>query len=639
MTLIDLNAPQKAVLLMGNEALARGAIEAGVRVCAGYPGNPSSEIIGTLSQVGPGLNIHVEWSTNEKVALEVAMAASFTGLRGLTAMKQNGLNVALDTLMNLNLTGSKGGLVIIVCDDPGAISSTNEEDTRAFAKIGDLPLLEPADHQEAKDMAAWAFELSEELALPVLLRSTTRVSHARGPVVLGELPGRPPKPHFDTSGSFINFPAMITHRVLKDKFYRCREIFERSPFNFYEGPEAPELLIVTSGNNLLYAREALTMLSLEERVGLCKLGTTWPLPNRFLLEQLGRTDKILIVEEVDTFLETQVKALAAQNVSSLGVKEFLGRDSGVFSDIGEMNPDLIAGALARIMEVPFSLRGQDYAARAREAAGLAPPREVGFCAGCPHRATFWNIKQALALDGRDGFLVGDIGCYSMGFGPSGYYQMKTLHAMGSGPGVAGGIGQLTSFGMDQPALTVIGDSTFFHAALPALINARYNGAKLLALILDNSATAMTGFQPHPGTGRTAIGGDAEVLDIEAICRALGAEVEVTDPFELDQARDDLTRLLRKEDGLNILIMRQECALNRAKRLGPSYRMSIDPDRCLGQDCGCNRLCTRVFKCPGLSWDKDAGTARIEESICTGCGVCAQICPGSAITADPAKEAA
>ena len=283
--------------------------------------------------------------------------------------------------------------MVVVCDDPGAISSTNEEDTRAFAKIGDLPLLEPADHQEAKDITKWAFELSEELALPVLVRSTTRVSHARGAVVLGELPGDRPEPCFDTSAPFISVPAMASHRALKDKLYRAREIFEQSPLNYYLGPDRPELLVVTSGVNLLYVQEAALLLEAEERIGICKLGASWPLPERFLLKQLRKADRILFVEEVDTFLESNVKALAAQQGALLGLKEFFGRDSGTIPDIGEMNPDLAARALAGLLEIPYVPRSPEYAAKARAAAALAPERQVGFCAGCPHRATYWSGEK------------------------------------------------------------------------------------------------------------------------------------------------------------------------------------------------------------------------------------------------------
>ncbi len=631
MSLIARDAPGQRLLLMGNEAMARGAIEAGVQVCAAYPGNPSSEIIGSLSQVGERLGIYVEWSVNEKVALEVAAAASFAGLRGLSAMKQNGLNVASDFLFNLNLSGSKGGLVLVVCDDPSALSSSNEEDSRAFAKLGDLPLLEPATFQEAKEMVRWAFDLSEDLGLPCLVRSVTRVSHARGNVQLDELPKTRRMAHFDTSRPILPVPVPATHRALHEKLKKARERFERSPFNVYRGPERPELLVVTSGAGWMYSVEALVNLGLEGRVGIVKVGTTWPLPEDFLVEQLGRSDRILFVEEVDPFLENNVKALCAQRGGDLGGKAFLGKASGALPDLGEMTPDIVTKAVQAALEVSHTPRPAAYAREAAEAASIfAPFRQLGFCAGCPHRATYWAIKQALVMDGRDGFVLGDIGCYALGFGPAGFFQLRTLHAMGSGAGLANGFGQLGRFGLHQPVLAVCGDSTFYHAAIPALVNARYNMADFVMLILDNSATAMTGFQPHPGTGRSAMGQEVPAIDIAAVCAALGVPVQVEDPFRVRETTEAIHRLLQERNGVRVLVLRQECALVRGKREKAVHRMRVDQALCLGQACGCNRLCTRVFKCPGLVWDPGTGKARIDEAICTACGVCADICPQGAI---------
>ncbi|NIO04172.1 MAG: indolepyruvate ferredoxin oxidoreductase [Proteobacteria bacterium] len=631
MSIITEGRSGQKVLLMGNEAIARGAIEGGVKVCAAYPGNPSSEIIGTLAKIGPELDIYVEWSANEKVALEVAAAASFAGIRGLAAMKQNGLNVASDFLFNLNLTGSIGGLVVVVCDDPGAISSTNEEDTRAYAKIGDLPLLEPSTVQEAKSMIPFAFELSEELGLPCLVRSVTRISHARGSVELDDPVPLSRRPHFNTGRPLVNVPALAFHRKLRAKLHRCRDIFETSEFNEYLGPEQPEALIVASGTPGAYAQETLNLLKAEDRVGIIKLGTTWPLPESFLVRQLRRADVILVAEDVDTFLETNLKALCAQKGRELGIKRFLGRGSGTLPDVGEITPDCLTTAVAEILKISYEARPPEYARTAQEAVSrYAPTRQVGFCAGCPHRAAYWCVKTALALDGRDGFLVGDIGCYSLGFGPSGFEQMKTLHSMGSGAGIAGGMGQLARFGFDQPVMTVCGDSTFYHAALPALFNAIYNQANFLMLILDNSATAMTGFQPHPGTGQNAMGRQAPVVDIEAVCRTLGARIEVADPYDLQGTIEAVNRLLVDEKGVKVLILRQLCALVRANRGEKLYQVRVDQERCLGDGCGCNRLCTRVFRCPGLIWDKEKGRAGIDDAICTGCGVCGEICPQSAI---------
>ncbi|HYA93990.1 MAG TPA: thiamine pyrophosphate-dependent enzyme [Thermodesulfobacteriota bacterium] len=631
MSVLSKDSPGKKTLFMGNEAIARGAIEAGVRVCAAYPGNPSSEIIGSLSQVAEELGLYVEWSVNEKVALEVATAASFAGLRGLTAMKQNGLNVASDFLFNLNLSGTKGGLVVVVCDDPSALSSTNEEDSRLYAKMCDLPLLEPATVQEANEMTRWAFGLSEEMGVPCLIRSVTRLSHARGNAELGRLPKNLPIPHFDTSRPIVPQPVMVTHKALHDKMKKCQDRFEESAFNLYRGPEKPELLVVTCGPGWMYVLEALANLGVEDRAGIVKLGTTWPLPKSFLAQHLKKANRVLFVEEVDPFLENNIKEFCAERAAELGAKTFLGKASEDLPNVGEINPDIVTRAIQKVLRVSYEPRSSQYAQEAAEAASLfAPARELGFCAGCPHRATYWSLKNALAMDGRDGIVLGDIGCYTLGVRPAGFEQVKTCHAMGSGAGLANGFGQFERFGLDQPVLTVCGDSTFYHAAIPALVNARYNRSNFLMLILDNSATAMTGFQPHPGTGRTAMGPEAPVVDIEALCKSLGTKLQVKNPFDVQDTMDAIYQLLQDREGVKVLILRQECALVRAKRQKALYKILVDQERCIGQACGCNRRCTRIFKCPGLAWDPATGKARIDEAICTGCGVCADICPQSAI---------
>ena len=636
MSSISQNAPRKTVLLMGNEAIARGALEAGVKVCAAYPGNPSSEIIGTLAKVADELGLHVEWSINEKVALEVAAAASFAGLRGLCAMKQNGLNVASDFLLNLNLSGSRGGLVLVVADDPAGVSSSNEEDSRLYAKLGDLPLLEPANFQEAKEMTKSAFEISEQLGLPVLIRSVTRVSHARGNVCLDELPQSGPKPRFENFLRFHALPAVMNHKLLHEKLNRAKEMAEESPFNFYRGPERPELMVITCGSGWMYSLEALINLNVQGRVGVLKMGTTWPLPESLVLEHLKKADRFLFIEEVDPFLENNVKEIYAQSCLVLGLKSFFGKASKHVPDVGDLNPEIVTHAIQNLIQVPYEPRSADYALRAHEAAvELIPARALGFCAGCPHRATYWAVKIALALDGRDGFVLGDIGCYSLGMGPSGFGLMRTLHAMGSGTGLACGFGQLNRFGLEQPVIAVCGDSTFYHAAMPALANAYYNGSNFLLLLLDNSATAMTGFQPHPGTGETATGKEAPVIDLKAICEVFGAHVEVVDPFDVAATVETLLRLLQDEKGVKVLILKRECALVSAKHQKRVFQVEVEQDRCLGETCGCNRLCTRIFKCPGLMWDKETGKARIDEAICTGCGVCTEICPASAIKKEKA----
>jgi indolepyruvate ferredoxin oxidoreductase alpha subunit len=381
----------------------------------------------------------------------------------------------------------------------------------------------------------------------------------------------------------------------------------------------------------MYSLEAVKNLKAEKRVGILKLGTTWPMPEKFLLKHLRRTENFLFIEEVDPVLENNVKEIFAQNCYDLGVKRFFGKASQTVPDVGDLNPEIVTSAIQTLLNIQYVPRPEDYSRRAYEAiAELVPPRAHSFCAGCPHRATYWAIKNALALDGRDGFVLGDIGCYSLGMGPSGFFQMRTLHAMGSGTGLACGFGQLGRFGMEQPVVAVCGDSTFYHAAMPALANATYNGANFLLLLLDNSATAMTGFQPHPGTGSTATGEAAPIIDLKGICEAFGAYVEVVDPFDTEETIKTMLRMIRMERGVKVLVLKRECALVSGKRQKKLFQVEVDQGRCLGEACGCNRLCTRIFKCPGLIWEQSKGKARIDEAICNGCGVCAGICPASAI---------
>ncbi len=630
MPLIHKDAPGREVLLMGNEAIARGALEAGVSVAAAYPGNPSSEIIGSLAEVAAEMGMYVEWSVNEKVALEVAAAAAVSGLNALVAMKQNGLNVASDFLLNLNLTGIHGGLVLVVCDDPAGISSTNEQDSRIIAKLADLPLLEPASFHEAKDMVRYAFEVSRKINNVCLVRSVTRISHARGNVTLGPLPATKPVPHFDTSVQLSALPVLVSHPVAHQRLMQAAELFEQSAFNEYRGVDAPELLIITSGAGWLYALEAVDTLDLESRVGLLKLGTTWPLPERFVLRQLAKARRVLFLEEVDPVLENNVKDLFADHNESLPRIAFFGKKSGTVPDMGELNPSLVTEIIAKLTDVPLPAVPETYAAAARDALEkLCPVRSLAFCSGCPHRASFWAIKKALALDGRDGVLFGDIGCYGLGFLPTGFRQAKTLHAMGSGVGMAAGFGLLGRLGATQPALTVCGDSTFYHAAIPALINGLHHRSNFLMIVLDNSATAMTGFQPHPGSSCDAMGAPATPVVIEDLCSSLGIKPVLADPFQVEEAAETIYGLLQ-EEGTKVLILRQECALVRTRKKRRNQRVKVDPDRCIGEDCGCNRLCTRVFRCPGLIWDRSEKKARIDEALCVACGVCEQICPSRAI---------
>ena len=625
-------------LLMGNEAIARGALEAGIRVATGYPGTPSSDIIECLAKVSKKRHLYVEWSTNEKVALEVAAAASFAGLRSLCVMKQNGVNVASDFLLHLAASGTRGGMVLVPCDDPGALSSANEGESRHFARLVEIPLLEPGDFQEAKDMIKWAFELSEEIHNLVMVRSVTRLSHASGNVVFGGLPDTEKAAYFKYDGTGLNpeqgpvfsLPVALKHARQQEKLRQAVARFEESPFNTYSGPQDPELLIISSSVCSLYSKEAIHLLGIEDRVGLLKMGTTWPLPPGLMQKYLSLTDNILIVEEVISFLEENVKILCAELTPQIGTKIFFGKKDGVIPTVGEMNADLVIAALCKILNIEKESVPETYIRRADELAACgAPGRELTFCAGCPHRASFWSIHHVLQMDNRHGFVCGDIGCYSLAMLPTGFSALKTLHSMGSGSGIASGFGKLGEFGFDQPVLAVCGDSTFFHAVLPALVNAVHHQSDYTLVVLDNSGTAMTGFQPHPGLPIDAAGNEVPAIDVTRVCQAMGALVKVCDPFDLQQTQKILFELLEQK-GIKVLVLKQICALSPEKKAKKKFEMFVDVPLCIGENCGCNQLCTRIFRCPGLIWNKEKNVSQIDEVICTGCGVCASICPSGAI---------
>jgi indolepyruvate ferredoxin oxidoreductase alpha subunit len=635
-----LSPANSEVLFMGNEAIARGALEAGVNVVSGYPGTPSSEVIERLALVAPQRNLYVEWSTNEKVALEVAAAASFAGLRSMCVMKQNGVNVASDFLLHLASSGTRGGLVLVTCEDPGALSSVNEGESRYFARMLEIPLLEPANFQEVKDLTKWAFELSEEIRNVVVLRSVTRMSHASGNVICGKLPTKSRHAHFVYDGSImdpmcgpvISTPVVAKHLLQQEKLKKTAALFEQSPFNTYSGPKKPELLLITSSACYLYSQEAISMLGVQKRVGILKLGCTWPLPPQLLKKHLSSTKKVMIVEEVLPFLEENVKTLVAGILKEIGIKTFYGKMDGSLPSAGELNPDLVAKALGKILKVKYKELPVDYAREIQKVIPMVPLREQTFCPGCPHRASFWSIHNALKLDGREGIVCGDIGCYAMAalFPSCGFNTVRTLHSMGSGTGIASGFAKLGTFGLNKPILAVCGDSTFYHAVIPALINAQHNQADITFIVMDNSGTAMTGFQPHPGLTVGAAGEALPSVDIAKVCEAIGAKVMISDPFDLDKTCRILNNFMEEKGRLKVLILKQMCGLSPEKKGKKKFLMQVDEELCRGDNCGCSRLCTRIFRCPALVWDRAKKKALIDEVICAGCGVCYSICPQKAI---------
>ncbi len=626
------DAPGHIAVLLGNEAIARGAIEAGVQVAAAYPGTPSSEILESIGKVAKEANIYAQWSVNEKVAAEVAMSASLSGLRAITSMKAEGLNAALDfvTLINTNEIGD-GGLVLVVCDDPQGWSSNSEHDSRWSARSRGFPLLEPSSPSEAKEMVKWAFSFSEKLRLAVLIRSVTRISHASAPVAFGDYEHLNRQAHFDTQEYVSPFPVTGNHLRCQQKLEGARVIFESSQFNWYHGPKSAKLTIVCSGTGWLYSLDAIQKLGLESSVGIIKLGTTWPLPIQFIQNHLQPDSDVLVVEEVDPFVEAQLKEYLGTHWLKGGIPKVYGKESGHINSVGELNQDIVIEAITKLLGLSYHPRESEYDKKAvRYAQEMVQDRPWAWCPGCPHRASLRTMKNVLRLDDTANFINGDVGCYAIDGLKAGTMTTKTYYVMGSGSGLASGFGKLERFGFKQQAVATIGDSTFFHAAIPAIINSVHHRANATFVILDNNATAMTGFQPHPGTAESVMQEPVTQVDIERVCRSLGCPVEVADSFDIEDSEQKLWKLIEQE-GSKIMILRHKCGLVAFREDGPEYKVWVESEKCLGEDCGCNRYCNRIFKCPALIWDEATGKARIDEAICTGCGFCANICPRQAIS--------
>ncbi len=636
------DAPGSIVLMLGNEAIARGALEAGISVCSGYPGTPSSEITDTLSSVADETGIYVEWSVNEKVAAEVAAAASFAGLRSIVTMKSAGVNVASDFLQHHNLSGigpNGAGMVVIVCDDPGALSSADEQDTRWIPRSADVPLLIPTDLNSGKTLLKYAFELSEKHKTFVVFRSYTRFSHASGDVTLGELPEKiktatpKKKAYFDTSLAVTpETPEIVSlHKSAHERIDRIQADFNSSEFNFYQGPEKPTTLVIACGNGCSCAQEAIKVMGQENAVGILNIATIWPIPEAKIAKHLSGVTSVLIMEEPDPFLEVYIKEIVADDILLAGRVRVFGKGSGHIAHYGELTPSAAISAISRVLGIEAPTSDKAYSRMSKNLCKkMVIPRGAIWCSGCPHRASFWAISRAikkLQKKGDNAFVTGDIGCNTMDIYPSGYQVTKLIHAMGSGFGEASGFGILKRFGLDQTVISVCGDSGFFHSSFPALINAIHSQAQMLAVVLDNNATAMTGFQANPGMTINAMGNDAPAVDIAAVCRAIGCRVTMIDPFDVKATTKKVLDLAPKS-GVKVLVMKRTCELARMRREKKyPYSVSVDPAQCKGEACG---FCTKHFACPGLSFDMESETTRIVPESCAHCGVCVDICPHGAI---------
>ncbi|MBO5518137.1 MAG: 4Fe-4S binding protein [Firmicutes bacterium] len=612
------DAPGRIVLMQGNEAIVRGAVESGIHFAASYPGSPSSQILGMLGKIAKERNFYAQWATNEVAAFQACLGTSLAGARSICIVKQNGLLCIADALFCAAQHGIKGGVVVVTSDDPGSHSSTNEFDSRHMALSASVPMLEPTNMQEAKDMVPYAFEISEQTKQVVIIRLTTRVCHGRGSVSLGAIPQVQRK--LDVVDEWDRMVCVsFRHQIMLDSLEQARDLFEESPYNHYSGPAHPKKLIVAGGTGCLYTKEALGLLGDPKDVGLLQLGTIWPIPERMLLDKMRTAEEVLTVEEVDPFLEDALMNLAGREQLNL---KFYGRSEGTINRVGELDPDHVLPAVSTFTGIPQPPRQKVSDEPLLE-------RDLNFCAGCPHRATFFVLKQAMRREKVPGVVVGDIGCYFMAGAEPGQYAYQINNCMGSGINVAEGLGQLSAYGMDQPVVTMCGDSTFFHTVLPGLCNASYHNSNMTLIVLDNSATAMTGFQPHPGTGLTAMGDEVKPMSIRAICEAMNCTVEEADPFEIQETTDLLTELMHRP-GLKVLIMKQPCATLMAKSRKEKITVWVDQNKCLGDGCGCDRFCSRVWGCPGNSWDFKAGKATIDPVSCVGCGVCAKLCPQGAI---------
>ncbi len=578
--------------VLGNEAIAHAALEGGADLVTGYPGTPSSEVIESLlARTDP---IHIEWSVNEKVALENAIGAAWTGVRAFVTMKHVGLNVAADPLMTSAYTGVRGGCVVMVADDPFAHSSQNEQDSRCFAKFAKLPCLDPSTVQEAHDMVRDAFALSEELELPVLFRPTTRICHQKSDVTLGEIPTDHRKGSFQKDPrQYVVIPAhtRVLHRKLNEKQSQIRKVLREREFNraILRGTKG----VIASGIAAAFVEEIL-----PPHISFAKIGA-YPVDESWLAEFIRAHTRVLVVEELDPLVEE----LARQVSGEIPVH---GKLDGSVSREGELSIPLVYQAFQKAGFLPARAIPPVPA----PAADL-PPRPPIMCAGCMHRATFYAMKRTW----KDGIYPSDIGCYTLGLQLG---AVDTCICMGASITVGSG---MVHAGEERPVISTIGDSTFLHTGIPGLMNAVYNGASLVVILLDNRTTAMTGHQPHPATGRTATGTDVPPVSLEAICRACGVQfVEVVDPYDLPALLDALARA-KAASGVRVVIARQPCVIT-ARRSGikrRSYR--IDPERCTA--CG---LCVQ-FGCPAIELQGEASSIN---DLCSGCGVCAQICPQGAI---------
>lgn len=584
--------------ILGNEAIAHACLESGVNFISGYPGTPSSEVIDTL-RAQPDPSYYVEWSVNEKVALENALAAAWCGLRALCTMKHVGLNVAADPLMTSAYTGVTGGLVILSADDPFAHSSQNEQDSRCYAHFARVPCLDPATLQEAHDMIPEAFRISEEFGIPVIFRPTTRICHSKGDVELKEAVAVHREGEFHKNPrNYVVIPAhtRVLHKMLNEKQSAIRKRLVERGFNNYQ--IRGKIAIIASGIGATYVQEIL-----PNGVSFLKIGA-YPIDEEWLGDFVRKHERVLVIEE----LAPEVEEIVRQVAGNIPV---FGKKNGFAPYEGELSPLLVADIMAKagfIKQDPYPLS---------DPIQNLPPRPPILCAGCLHRSAFYAIKKVF----KDAIYPSDIGCYTLGLQLG---VVDTTICMGASITVASG---MSHAGDPRDIVCTIGDSTFLHTGIQGLINAVYNGANITVVILDNRITAMTGHQPNPNTGITACGVESPPVSLDAICRACGVDfVENVDPYDIT-GMVNILQEVKKRKGVKVVIAKQMCVIS-ARRAGVKRgRYTVNADLCTG--CG---TCVR-FGCPAIEFADEH--ARIND-LCSGCSVCVQLCPTGAIVREAKK---
>lgn len=606
-----LTAPEdEKLFLLGNEAAVRGAFESGVTIATTYPGTPSSEIGDILSKLAKDAGIYFEFSTNEKVALEVAAAASASGLRSFTFMKHVGVNVASDSLMSLVYSGVNGGMIILSADDPQIHSSQNEQDNRHYARLANIPMLEPSNPQEVKDLMKFGYQLSEEYQIPILMRTTTRVSHMRGAVTVdslkkGEITGffhKDPK-------RFVPVPevARVNHRILVEKIDKLQTEANNTPLNqiFYGGRE---IGIITSGSAFNYVMDVVEENDLPVRV--LKMTFSYPFPEDTVLEFIKDVEKVLVVEEVDPVMEKEVLGVLGKN----GVdKKVHGKLDGTLPLIYEFNPEIVRHGVNKVLGIDANTKSKE-----NEVLTL-PKRPPTLCPGCPHRAIYYAIKKSIRdLNLENVIFPTDIGCYTLGI-ESPYEAGDYLLSMGSSIGTGCGFAKATQ----QKVVSFIGDSTFFHAGIPPLINAVHNKDNFVVVILDNRTTAMTGGQPHPGLPRDGMGDPAPEISIEDIVKAAGVDfIKTINPLNLKNSEKIFKQAIQHQ-GVAVLISKYPCMLirNRGRKKNFVVEVTDECDKC--------RVCLEDLSCPAIHLTEDGSTS-IDAQLCQNCSICIQACPENAI---------